>query len=235
MIQDTLEWPFALRICKPRPDLAVQDLEAFWIETRLNQDMLLIGCFYRPPNINVKYSDLIEESISKANNTPYKFIVTGDFNADCTKRPPPHLSRIMAMNNLHQLVSSPTRYENDRSTTIDLILTPSTDIVNKVGVLPAIDSDHCAPYLEVSDNKLTLHNFTFKRKLYNYSKLDEQKYIDFLQRADWNEIITIASLDTAAEKFSEQLMSIVNQCVPVKIIHIKSNDEYLFTNNIRLL
>ena len=42
-------------ICKPRPDLAVQDLEAFWIETRLNQDIRLVGCFYRPPKINVKY------------------------------------------------------------------------------------------------------------------------------------------------------------------------------------
>ena len=68
-------------ICKPRPDLAVQDLEAVWIETTLNQDIILVGCFYRA-DLHVHYWDLIEESISKANNTPYKFIVIGDFNAD---------------------------------------------------------------------------------------------------------------------------------------------------------
>ena len=222
-------------ICKPRPDLAVQDLEAVWVETRLNQDIILVGCFYRAPNMYVRYWDLIEESISKANNTPYKFIVIGDFNADCTERPPAHLSRIMAMNNLYQLVTSPTRHENGSSTTIDLILTPSPDIVSKVGVLPAIDSDHCAPYVELSDKTLTSQNFTFKRKLYNYSKLDENRYIDILQSVNWNEILTIASLDAAADKFTEQLMNAVNICVPAKIICMKENDEPWFTNEIRML
>ena len=36
--------------CKPRPDLEVTDLEAVWIETKVNQDSLLVGCFYRPPD-----------------------------------------------------------------------------------------------------------------------------------------------------------------------------------------
>ena len=32
-------------ICKARPDLSVQDLESVWIEARLNNDILLVGCF----------------------------------------------------------------------------------------------------------------------------------------------------------------------------------------------
>ena len=222
-------------ICKARPDLSVQDLESVWIETRLKNDILLVGCFYRAPNMNVQYWNLIEESISKANNTPHKFVVIGDFNADCTVRPPAHLGRIMAMNNLHQLVSNPTRYENGRSTTIDLILTPCPDIISKVGVLPPIDSDHCTPYMELVDSKPSTKYVSFKRKLYNYSKLDEIKYIDILKRTDWNQILTTLSLNIAAEKFSEEIMNAVNECVPTKIIRIKENDEPWYTNDIRLL
>ena len=222
-------------ICKPRPDLAVQGLEAVWVETKLNQDTLLIGCFYRAPDMNVRYWDLIEESISKAYRTPHKFIVIGDFNADCTVRPPPHLQRIMNMNNLHQLVSDPTRYEDETSTMIDLILTPSPDIIHKVGVLPSIQSDHCAPYLEITNSGSTCHTLTFKRKLYNYNKIDENKYIDLLQRVDWNDIITTLSLDEAAAKFSERIMNAVDQCVPNKIVSIRENDEPWFTNDIRTL
>ena len=215
--------------------MAVQGLEAVWVETKLNQDTLLIGCFYRAPDMNVRYWDLIEESISKAYRTPHKFIVIGDFNADCTVRPPPHLQRIMNMNNLHQLVSDPTRYEDETSTMIDLILTPSPDIIHKVGVLPSIQSDHCAPYLEITNSRSTCHTLTFKRKLYNYNKIDENKYIDLLQRVDWNDIITTLSLDEAAAKFSERIMNAVDQCVPNKIVSIRENDEPWFTNDIRTL
>jgi exonuclease III len=44
--------------CKPRPDLQVKDLEAVWIETKLDQKSILIGSFYRPPNSLVNYWNL---------------------------------------------------------------------------------------------------------------------------------------------------------------------------------
>ena len=59
-------------ICKHRPDLEVQDLEAVWLETKVNQETLLVGCFYRAPDTRVGYWELIDNSISKAINTPHK-------------------------------------------------------------------------------------------------------------------------------------------------------------------
>ena len=46
-------------ICKPRPDLEVAQLEAVWIETKLNQETLLVGSFLRAPNARVSYWYLI--------------------------------------------------------------------------------------------------------------------------------------------------------------------------------
>ena len=225
-------------VCIPRPDLEVTDLEAVWIETKINQDSLLVGCFYRPPNAKVQYWSLIEESISKASNSPHKFVVLGDFNDDCTERPSAHLSRLMTMNNLQQLVTEPTRRKInvngiETATRIDLILTPCPNIVHKVGVLPPIDSDHCCTFIEIADNRLNSQTLSFKRKLYNYSKLDDVKYIDMLNQTDWMDIVTTLPLDEAADTFSEKLMEIVSKCVPIKIIKVRENDAPWMTEEIR--
>ena len=52
-------------VCIPRPDLEVTNLEAVWIETKINQESILVGSFYRPPSARVGYWDLVDESISK--------------------------------------------------------------------------------------------------------------------------------------------------------------------------
>ena len=44
-------------ICKERHDLSISQLEAVWIETKIGQDKLLIGSFYRPPNSKSDYWD----------------------------------------------------------------------------------------------------------------------------------------------------------------------------------
>ena len=68
--------------CKPRPDLQVNGLEAVWVETKINQESLLVGSLYRPPNSSVNYWELISDSIRKANNCVVKIIILGDFNTD---------------------------------------------------------------------------------------------------------------------------------------------------------
>ena len=62
--------------CKPRPDLKVNGLEVAWVETKINQESLLVGSFYRPPNSSVNYWELISDSIRKANNCVVKMYYT---------------------------------------------------------------------------------------------------------------------------------------------------------------
>ena len=68
--------------CKLRPDLQVNGLEAVWVETKINQESLLVGSFYRPPNSRTNYWELISDSIRKANNCAVKFIILDDFSTD---------------------------------------------------------------------------------------------------------------------------------------------------------
>ena len=54
--------------CKPRPDIHVNNLKAVWIETKLNQENLLVGSFYRPLNAKIDYWKLVSDSIQRASN-----------------------------------------------------------------------------------------------------------------------------------------------------------------------
>ena len=110
-------------VCKPRPDLHVVDLEAVWVESKLDQTSFLIGCFYRPPSSNVNYWDLIKDSIRKVNNTSLKFIILGDFNTDFLKNPSPYFIEIINQYMLAQLIHEPTRTTENSETCLDLILT----------------------------------------------------------------------------------------------------------------
>ena len=56
-------------IIKPRPDLDVNNLEAVWVETKIDNNTLLIGSFYRPGSKPVSYWDLIDLSIANAART----------------------------------------------------------------------------------------------------------------------------------------------------------------------
>ena len=64
-------------ICKERHDLSIPQLEAVWTETKIGQDKLLIGFFYRPPNSKSDYWDLIDQYIKNVSSTPHKFILLG--------------------------------------------------------------------------------------------------------------------------------------------------------------
>ena len=160
-------------ICKHRPDLCLPELEAVWIETKLGQYSLLIGSFYRPPGANVAYWDLVDQSVQLAGETPHRYIILGDFNADCSIHPPPHLQNIICINSLNILVHQATRITKDSSTTLNLILTPCPDIVRTADVLPPICSDHSCPYVVLKQYRKV--NASYRRTLFNYSKLDVEK------------------------------------------------------------
>ena len=208
---------------KERPDLSVDGLEAVWAETRQGQDVLLVGCFYRPPSSLVPYWNLVDESIKKAMATPHKFIIMGDLNSDYINNPNDnkHLARIINQNNLIQLVTEPTRITDTTSSCIDMILTPCKNLIEKVEILPELRSDHkivCA----ILKTK-TKRNSTYKRTLVNYSKLNENRLMVELGKINFIDITNNNTLDISAELFSEKLLDTIKICVPVRTITMRDN------------
>lgn len=143
-------------VCIPRNDLEIDGLEAVWVETKLDQKSLLIGCFYRPPGSNVHYWDLINDSIRKANDANVQFIILGDFNVDYLNNPSHHLTDIMNLYQLHQLIDKPTRITDTTETCLDLILTQSPNIIVSSDVMPPVCSDHSVPCARVKNSERNL-------------------------------------------------------------------------------
>ena len=140
-------------VMKERPDLDVPGLESVWIETKINQNVLLVGTIYMPPNTPVAYWELVRESVDNVFNTPHRFIILGDLNTCFLNNPSPHLVNIIQQYNLHQLVNDYTRITTETKRCIDLVLTSSTDYIGEVSVLPSVCSDHMLPCVKLKLRK----------------------------------------------------------------------------------
>ena len=219
--------------CKHRQDLEIPDLEAVWVETYINNEKLLVGSFYRPPSKPVAYWDLIDTSITQVSAEPLKFIVLGDFNSNFLLNPSPHLLNIINHNSLKQLIDQPTRITEKTSTCLDLIITPSTEIISDSGVLEPICSDHSVPFVKLKLNKPK--HISFKRTIYDYSNLDIYKLKRDLNAANLCQIASLPNIDETAQLLSETIMNICCTCMPVKIITIRSRDAAWVNDEIRLL
>ena len=173
--------------CKRRHDLHVVGLESVWVETRVDQARLFVGSFYRPPNSNINYWTLINESIRKVNNLAAKFLILGDFNTNYLSSPSPHLLDLLNQYNLTQLVHEPTRVTELTSSCLDLVITQSPNMIKTTSVLPNVCSDHSVPCVVVKNP--VFREKAFKRTILNYHRLDIAAFCSLLEDIHWNEII----------------------------------------------
>ena len=172
-------------------------------ETKIGLDKLLIGSFYRTPNSESDYWDLIDQSITNVSSTPHKFIVFGDFNTNLLSSPSPQLLDIITLNNLQQVVTHPTRITETSATLLNLILTSCTDIISHADVLPPVCSDHSVPCIKLI-HKIK-YSSSFKRTIYDYGKHDVEKLFNELSNVEWMDIVALHSIEEAAQLFSDTL------------------------------
>ena len=66
-----------------------------------------------------------------------------------------------------------------------------------------------------SDNN-TNTNYSFKRTLYSYDKLDSTKFCNMLSRIDWADAMQNGSIDDCAEHFNTIFFEAACNCMPVK-------------------
>ena len=114
--------------CKLRPDLELRGLEAVWLELQFKSKKVFVGGFYRPPNSNLGYMDLIKESTDRAYNTNIvDIIITGYFNYNMISNDNNKLKKLTLEYNLNQLITDPTHFTEHTSFLIDLILVRNND------------------------------------------------------------------------------------------------------------
>ena len=109
--------------CKHRTDLELDGLEAVWIELSAKSKKILVGGFYRPPNSDNAYLNLIEESIDRAYNINIVNMFTlGDFNFDMSHNSSNRMTELIQAYDLKQLIQEPTHYTENSLSVINLVL-----------------------------------------------------------------------------------------------------------------
>ena len=128
------------------------DHEALWLQIKTNALDIILCSAYWPPD---DHSDLLTHITTVISNHPFKyntcFILLGDLNAHNSVWPYSHttnhhgrlLQNFLMENDFDQLVNKPTRISNRSSSTLDIFITNTPELVDSVYVQPPIgSSDH---------------------------------------------------------------------------------------------
>ncbi len=205
-----------------RQDLMVQDIEVLWLQVGLKHlKPILIGCFYRTPNVNTLYMDKVCDMLEQVSCTRSEMYFLGDMNVDWNSRGCPLKMRLMnlcASCGLFQAVNRTTRIclmSNGKqvATCIDHIYLNSPDVCSKAISVPIGCSDHNLIVI-VRKTKVPKQGSKVIRKR-------SFKWFDVIN-ADWSEVFLQTDPDKALCAFNDILMRIADNHAPIKKFTVKN-------------
>ena len=145
-----------------------------------NNKHIFYGVFYRPPNSNLAYNSLIEDSVSLAIDTDISdIIITGDFNWNQLNSGPFNkVNSLYTQFGLSQCIQEPTHFTENSSSILDLVLVTNKNSVLVTGIgEPCLDSHvryHCPVFAVL--NFLKPRHKSIRRTIWKY---DKGSYYDF--------------------------------------------------------
>ena len=207
----------------PRPDLAVDGLEAIWIELLLPRTKgILICSLYRPPT-DSGFLSRLETSLSRI--TPgTEFHVLGDMNIDFFQSRSPMLSKykeILDFFGCSQLIDEPTRITPTSSSLIDHIFTNVIELIADSGVIPSGFSDHLITFCSrrCSKESVSNSNVRYVRSLKNYSRFT---FLNELRKIDWSLILSSADVNFCLQEFNRLFRKAIDSVAPLKEIRVRN-------------
>lgn len=212
------------------------DIEYLWISTKINNNKVCIGCVYRPPNVNYKSLQLMDDILADNLISSDYIFCLGDFNIDFFNTSSVEfkfLDNIMQAFGLEQVMKKATRIAENSSTLLDLILTNKSDVVINADVinLPQF-SDHHLVYCLVDMPIVRKNNpqFILSRNIKNIN-LDE---FDASARSiNWNSLQYFESIDEKIAFLENNIISLFNIHAPLRKIRVTKKFNPWVTPNIK--
>jgi hypothetical protein len=140
----------------------------------------------------------------------------------------------MRLFNLKNVIDKPTRVTDHSRTLLDPIIVSDTIdyVFSDVFKLPDNISDHDASVVILQCSKNISRSF--KREIWQYQKINYEKFEEKLNEINWNEKLdNLNDVDEMCEKFTNCFLKITKECIPTKLITIRNNDRPWFNNEIR--
>ena len=212
-----------------RDDLSFCDneFETIWIEIdNPKAKNILSCCAYRHPNTDTtKFSDHLQEKLSKIDNENKLICVMGDFNINlidyANHTPTNDFINMMFSQHLQPSVLHPTRITETTSTLIDNIFVNNVigSNIQSGNVLSQI-SDHLPQFCIITDFTCDYKNLSHSS--YDYSHLDVNKFLADYADMDFSfSTDKSISLNDKFDNFLFNLYNLVNKHCPQKRLNKK--------------
>lgn len=213
--------------------LSVNHLECLWL--RVGEG--IIGVVYRPPNSNYySFRNALEEIMADLLLTDNMFICMGDFNVDLLKyndHKTTDLLDMLQMFDVSQIVEDPTRITATSSTLIDLIIVNGKVSISKAGTFKCDFSDHLGIYCILKHKRP--ENSVREIKIRSFKDFDQEAFIADLRTVPWHLIYDLHDVDLKVGFLNNNLIQVLNQYAPTKIIKTSKPPAPWLTYNIKLM
>ena len=219
-----------------RQDLEPRGIECIWIELSNNHKRTLFGLFYRPPNSDLAYYSLIENSLHLAVDSGINdIIITGDFNFNMLH---PQSSRkihsFCTQFALFQAINEPTHFTETSSSLLDILLVSNNSHLIVSGVADSFLNQehryHCPIFGIYNFSKPKSKSFT--RHIWKYDQGDYNLLRNKAAFTDWVSLED-NDINTHANNVTDYILSISKLYIPNKNIKVRPSDPPWLTTFIK--
>ena len=161
-------------------------------------------------------------------------VIFGDLNADFNALNGRNLTQLCSTQNLHYLITEPTRITNRSSTVLDQILTNAPNFVTKIEVTPPISTnDHCT--ISAHFNFKIEKEKAYERHIWLFKEANFDQFREALKNNDFDVCFENENVDDACDTWTETFLNIARTIIPNKVVTTRPNDSPRYTNELRLL
>ena len=202
-------------------------LDHLWVSIKLKGgDKLVVGCVYRSPSSDQTLVEQMCNLLCEISDTqPSHLVIMGDFNfpeidwedGSIETSSAHHAHMFLESIRdcfLYQHVRSPTRYRHGTNPNVlDLILTHEESMIKNLTYCAGLgSSDHLMLQFNIECYSEKEDTVTPKLAL---NKADTKKMLHLFCQVDWN-VVEFADTLSFYRFFSNQLTSIIHECVPLQ-------------------
>jgi hypothetical protein len=153
-------------------------------------------------------------------------VILGDFNSDLFIANNNKLIETMMLFSLVNIISKPTRITEHSNNLLDPIIISDTInyIYSDVLKIPSEISDHDASVAFLQCPKSVAGSF--KREVWLYDQVDQQKCIDKLEMVDWITLLCqFDDIDDMCNQFTKTFLELARECIPTNTVTVRLGDK----------
>lgn len=206
--------------------------ESIWIQIRDQTKHYLICNVYRKPNSAVEFWERLNVSIEKAFEISKNIILVGDINEDQLNPNNHKLKDILFLNDMSNVINTPTRVCPTSNTLLDPIAIASSIHCCNSGIFQTDKqiSDHFATYAFFRAD--LPQNMQYKRLVWNYKRSDFELLNHKISNTDWS-FLHNGNINDSVNQFTEKFLDLAKSCIPTYLATIRPKDKPWFNSELR--